>query len=305
MKEKFINSKWHFTMVENSVIEDERLLPSEKLVYVVLSKFASQERSCFPSLSTLSKLSGYSKSTVVRAIKRLSSLGYLTKERRKDEVRGNISTFYTLTLPEEVSPKVISPPVSSPEDPSLPDAPLPEEIPSKAIPPENPPPEELPSDNSTPCPNDTSPCPTMQQALSSGDTTLVSPVNPNDIYYNDIHLTRDNKYITYVREDSREVKKEIVTSLYRKLKDLGIYKSSSWFGKQIKIAENLLSRYPPPIIFSVIDFAFQDSFWKTSFDGLEKMEKVLQKMKGENSDRKSDDEEYYYECESRGCRILR
>ena len=290
MKEKFINSKWHFTMVENSVIEDEKLLPSEKLVYVVLSKFASQERSCFPSLSTLSKLSGYSKSTVVRAINRLSYLGYLTKERRKDEVRGNISTFYTLTLPEEV------PPVSSP----------------KVIPPEVPPPEELPSDNSTPCPNDTSPCfddtspcLTMQQALSFGDTTLVSPVNPNDIYYNDIHLTRDNKYITYVREDSREVKKEIVTSLYRKLKDLGIYKSSSWFAKQIKIAENLLSRYPPPIIFSVIDFAFQDSFWKTSFDGLEKMEKVLQKMKGENSGRKSDDEEYYYECESRGCRILR
>jgi len=290
MKEKFINSKWHFTMVENSVIEDERLLPSEKLVYVVLSKFASQERSCFPSLSTISKLSGYSKSTVVRAINRLCYLGYLTKERRKDEVRGNISTFYTLTLPEEV------PPVSSP----------------KVIPPEVPPPEELPSDNSTPCPNDTSPCfddtspcLTMQQALSFGDTTLVSPVNPNDIYYNDIHLTRDNKYITYVREDSREVKKEIVTSLYRKLKDLGIYKSSSWFAKQIKIAENLLSRYPPPIIFSVIDFAFQDSFWKTSFDGLEKMEKVLQKMKGEQSDRKSDDEEYYYECESRGCRILR
>ena len=294
MKEKFINSKWHFTMVENSVIEDEKLLPSEKLVYVVLSKFASQERSCFPSLSTISKLSGYSKSTVVRAINRLCHLGYLTKERRKDEARGNISTFYTLTLPEEI------PPVPSPEE-----APLPEKIPSKAIPSEKTPPEELPSDNSTPCPNDTSPCPTMQQALSSGDTTLVSPVNPNDIYYNDIHLTRDNKYITYVREDSREVKKEIVTSLYRKLKDLGIYKSSSWFGKQIKIAENLLSRYPPPLIFSVIDFAFQDSFWKTSFDGLEKMEKVLQKMKGENSGRKSDDEEYYYECESRGCRILR
>ena len=281
-------------MVENSVIEDEKLLPSEKLVYVVLSKFASQERSCFPSLSTISKLSGYSKSTVVRAINRLCHLGYLTKERRKDEARGNISTFYTLTLPEEI------PPVPSPEE-----APLPEKIPSKAIPSEKTPPEELPSDNSTPCPNDTSPCPTMQQALSSGDTTLVSPVNPNDIYYNDIHLTRDNKYITYVREDSREVKKEIVTSLYRKLKDLGIYKSSSWFAKQIKIAENLLSRYPPPIIFSVIDFAFQDSFWKTSFDGLEKMEKVLQKMKGENSGRKSDDEEYYYECESRGCRILR
>ncbi len=297
MKEKFINSKWHFTMVENSMIEDERLLPSEKLVYVVLSKFASQERSCFPSLSTISKLSGYSKSTVVRAIKRLSSLGYLTKERRRDEVRGNISTFYTLTLPEEAPP----------ENPPLPDAPLPGEVSLEETSPE-----ELPSDNSTPCPNDTSPCPndtspclTMQQALYSRDTTLVSPVNPNDIYYNDIHLTRDNKYITYVREDSREVKKEIVSSLYQNLKDLGIYKSSSWFAKQMKIAENLLSRYPPPLIFSVIDFAFQDSFWKTSFDGLEKMEKVLQKMKGENSGRKSDDEEYYYECESRGCQILR
>jgi len=186
MKEKFINSKWHFTMVENSVIEDEKLLPSEKLGYVVLSKFASQERSCFPSLSTLSKLSGYSKSTVVRAIKRLSYLGYLTKERRKDEVRGNISTFYTLTLPEEAppvsSPEVIPPEVIPPEE-----APLPEEIPSKAIPPEETTPEELPSDNSTPCPNDTSPCPTMQQALSFGDTTLVSPVNPKDIYYKDIN----------------------------------------------------------------------------------------------------------------------
>ncbi len=176
MKEKFINSKWHFTMVANSVIEDEQVRPSEKLVYVVLSKFASQERSCFPSLSTLSKLSGYSKSTVVRAINRLCYLGYLTKERRKDEVRGNISTFYTLTLPEE------APPVSSPEE-----ALLPEEIPPKVILQKSLP-GELPSDNSTPCPNDTSPCPTMQQALSSGDTTLVSPVNPNDIYYNDIHF---------------------------------------------------------------------------------------------------------------------
>ncbi len=307
MKEKFINSKWHFTMVENSVIEDERLLPSEKLVYAVLSKFASQERSCFPSLSTLSKLSGYSKSTVVRAINRLCCLGYITKERRKDEVRGNISTFYTLTLPdttpeEEVPPKVISSPVSSPKDTTLQEEVLPGETT----------PEELPSDNPTPCLHDTSPCLddtspcfTMQQALSFRDTTLVSPVNPNDIYYNDIHLTRDNKYITYVRRDSRDVKREIVSSLYQKLKDLEIYKSPSWFGKQMKIAENLLSRYPPHTIFSVIDFAFQDSFWKTSFDGLEKMEKVLQKMKGEQSDRKSDDEEYYYECESRGCRILR
>ena len=119
MKEKFIDSKWHFTIVENVVIEDERLLPSEKLVYIVLSKFASQERCCFPSLSTISKLSGYSKSTVVRAINRLGHLGYLRKERRKDEVRGNISTFYTLTLPE---------------DTLLPNAPLPEEAPEESTP---------------------------------------------------------------------------------------------------------------------------------------------------------------------------
>ena len=285
MKEKFIDSKWHFTLIENSVIEDERLLPSEKLVYIVLSKFASRERCCFPSLSTIAKLSGYSKSTVVRAINRLCHLGYLRKERRKDEIRGNISTFYTLTLPE---------------DTSLPNAPLPEEAPEESTPEE----EELLFD-STPCINDTSPCLMMPQALYHDDTTLVSPVDHNDIYYNDIHLTRDNKYITYVREDAPEAKREIVTHLYHQLKDLGISKSPSWFGKQMKIAENLLSRYPPDVIFSVIDFAFQDCFWKTSFDGLEKMEKVLQKMKGGKSGRKLSDEEYYYACESRGCRILR
>ena len=292
MEEKFIDRKWHFTIVENSVIEDEQLLPSEKLVYIVLSKFASQERCCFPSLSTIAKLSGYSKSTVVRAINRLSSLGYLRKERRKDEVRGNISTFYTLTLPE----------VSS-----LPNAPLPEEAPEESTPEE----EELLFDSTpclndtSPCINETSPCLMMPQPLYHDDTTLVSPVNRNDIYYNDIHLTRDNKYITYVWEDAPEAKREIVTHLYHQLKDLGISKSPSWFGKQMKIAENLLSRYPPDVIFSVIDFAFQDCFWKTSFDGLEKMEKVLQKMKGEKSDRKLSDEEYYYGCEPRGCRILR
>jgi hypothetical protein len=218
-------------------------------------------------------------------------LGYLRKERRKDEVRGNISTFYTLTLPE---------------DTSLPNAPLPEEASEESTPEE----EELLFDSTpclndtSPCINETSPCLMMQQPLFHDDTTLVSPVDHNDIYYNYIQLTRDNKYITYVRRDSPEAKREIVTHLYHQLKDLGISKSPSWFGKQMKIAENLLSRYPPDTIFSVIDFAFQDSFWKTSFDGLEKMEKVLQKMKGEKSGRKLSDEEYYYGCEPRGCRIL-
>ena len=160
MKEKFIDSKWHFTIVENVVIEDERLLPSEKLVYIVLSKFASQERCCFPSLSTISKLSGYSKSTKMKAINRLSSLGYLRKERRKDEVRGNISTFYTLTLPE-VSP--------------LPNAPLPEEAPEESTPEEK----EFLFD-STPCFNDTSPginetspCLMMPQPLYHHETLTI------------------------------------------------------------------------------------------------------------------------------------
>ncbi len=285
MEERFIGSKWHFTIVENSVIEDERLLPSEKLVYIVLSKFASQERCCFPSLSTISKLSGYSKSTVVRAINRLGHLGYLRKERRKNEVRGNISTFYTLAYPEEK--QVLFSEEPTPEE---------EELLFDSTPCLN---------DTSPCFNDTSPCLMMPQALYHDDTTLVSPVDHNDIYYNYIHLTRDNKYITYVRRDAPEANREIVTHLYHQLKDLGISKSPSWFGKQMKIAENLLSRYPPDVIFSVIDFAFQDSFWKTSFDGLEKMEKVLQKMKGENRGRKSSDEEYYYECDSRGCQILR
>ena len=229
MEEKFIDRKWHFTIVENSVIEDEQLLPSEKLVYIVLSKFASQERCCFPSLSTIVKLSGYSKSTVVRAINRLGHLGYLRKERRKDEVRGNISTFYTLTLPN---------------------APLPEEAPEESTPEE----EELLFDSTpclndtSPCINETSPCLMMQQPLYHDDTTLVSPVNHNDIYYNDIQLTRDNKYITYVREDSPEAKREIVTHLYHQLKDLGISKSQKTaYGvrKKAKEMEKTMRKFTP------------------------------------------------------------
>jgi hypothetical protein len=140
-------------------------------------------------------------------------LGYLTKERRKDKLRGNISTFYTLTYPEE--------------NPSQEKEVLGETFPEASE--ESTPEEEELLFDSTPCLNDTSPCINetspclmMQQPLFHDDTTLVSPVDHNDIYYNYIQLTRDNKYITYVREDSPEAKREIVTHLYHQLKDLGI-----------------------------------------------------------------------------------
>ena len=72
----------------------------------------------------------------------------------------------------------------------------------------------------------------------------------------------------------------IVKSLYHKLKDIGIKKSSNWYNQQIGIAKNLLLKYPVDEICSLINWAFTDSFYRKSFNSLAQFENALQAMKG-------------------------
>ena len=88
-----------FTMVENSIIEDERIKRPELLVYLVLCYHAdNKSRDCFPGLSLIAKEARCGRSTVWQAIQKLIKLGYITKQnRKKKDSKEFTSNIYTLT----------------------------------------------------------------------------------------------------------------------------------------------------------------------------------------------------------------
>lgn len=85
-----------FTMVYDDFLESEMLTPYEKLVFIYLKKYADKENKCFPSLNTLSKVSGISKRKVQDCIKSLQEKGVLTVKQRRKDNQGLTSNLYTL-----------------------------------------------------------------------------------------------------------------------------------------------------------------------------------------------------------------
>lgn len=235
----------NFTIIENEIIDTAKLTPTEKLIYIILCRFAYHNK-CHPSTATIAELAGVSRRSVFRALKKLCSLGLVKKQQRRDKEHGNTSNVYTVV---GHSGKV------------------------------------TPCDKLTQaCDNMTQACDTESQALCHDVISLMTP-ETHEEYISEEYISEE--YYTNVSHDSKtpspkdpQKKKpehKVVGYLYGKFKELGVKKSQNWFKKQIGIARQLLARYPPEGIMEAIDFAFQDSFWKGAFTGLEHFESVLQK----------------------------
>ncbi len=83
-----------FTIIKNAIIDSENILNEhEKILYIVLLRYGNK---AFPSLSTLSKKCGFSKSTAQRTIDSLISKGLLKKKNRTNKKNGNTSNIYIL-----------------------------------------------------------------------------------------------------------------------------------------------------------------------------------------------------------------
>lgn len=77
--------KWHFTIIENVVIEDERLTGPDLLVYTILCYHSDRSSGlCFPSLETICKKARLGKTTVIKVLNHLIESGYISKESRKN-----------------------------------------------------------------------------------------------------------------------------------------------------------------------------------------------------------------------------
>lgn len=86
-----------FTMIYNDFLESDVLNHYEKLIFIVLKKFANNDTlKAFPSLKTIHKVTGISLSQVRRSIEHMEELGVLSVEHRIDDTKGNQSNLYTL-----------------------------------------------------------------------------------------------------------------------------------------------------------------------------------------------------------------
>ena len=83
----------------NQALKINGLTPTKKFILVILSNYADEEGTCYPSYSHIAKIIGLKTTKGVRlAIKEFEELGYLRIEHRIAEHGGYTSNKYHLTL---------------------------------------------------------------------------------------------------------------------------------------------------------------------------------------------------------------
>ena len=95
MEEKFeVKGDWHFTQVDNAILEDERVTALDQSLYVALCSFANvHTKDCFPSYEKLMKRAHIGgRNTLSRALKRLEAYGFIKVEHPSG--RRNIYTVW-------------------------------------------------------------------------------------------------------------------------------------------------------------------------------------------------------------------
>lgn len=95
-KIKIATDQRQFTMVYNDFLESEVLKSDEKMLFIVLKRFADDKGRCFPSLSKLASVMGVSKRKVQDLINSLEEKGIISKEKRNREDGGTSSNLYNI-----------------------------------------------------------------------------------------------------------------------------------------------------------------------------------------------------------------
>ncbi len=67
----------HYTRVFTAILSDPRIGDKESRIYLLIKSFEGRSNSAYPTVATLMKLSGNSKSTVLRSISKLQKIGLL------------------------------------------------------------------------------------------------------------------------------------------------------------------------------------------------------------------------------------
>lgn len=84
-------SAFHFTIIDNYILNQSGMNALEQIVYVHLKKHSSQSNKCFPGINNLAKSLDSSSNTIRKALKSLKDKGFIDIEQRF-----NNSNEYTL-----------------------------------------------------------------------------------------------------------------------------------------------------------------------------------------------------------------
>lgn len=84
-------SGFHFTIIDNYILDDAGLTDIEQMVYIHLKKYATSSNSCFPGVPTLAEKLKRSKNYIRDVLKSLEDKGYI-----KIDYRYGQSNEYTL-----------------------------------------------------------------------------------------------------------------------------------------------------------------------------------------------------------------
>lgn len=87
------------------IIDDKTVSAYGKLIYFVLSKYANQNGTCWPSIKRLAGDAGISQNTVRRALTELNTAGWLAVEERKTDYGTNDTNLYNLPRLRGTSPQ--------------------------------------------------------------------------------------------------------------------------------------------------------------------------------------------------------
>ena len=85
-----------FAKVPEEIFLDERLDVYSKMVMSTLLLHADSSGRAFPSINTITRLSGMAKGTVAKRLSQLEKLGYLKRKKRKDKAGDFDRTLYIL-----------------------------------------------------------------------------------------------------------------------------------------------------------------------------------------------------------------
>ena len=89
----------HFTQTPNMVLRNNRISLQAKALYSIIASYdyGTNNSDCFPSLSTLEKVSGVSRHSIIKYIKELESCGFLSVSRKV-----NTSNHYKVIVPKDL-----------------------------------------------------------------------------------------------------------------------------------------------------------------------------------------------------------
>lgn len=85
-----------FAKVPEEILLDDQLDVYSKMVMVTLFLHADSSGKAFPSINTITRLSGMAKGTVARRLSQLEERGYLKRHKRKDKAGDYDRTLYIL-----------------------------------------------------------------------------------------------------------------------------------------------------------------------------------------------------------------